>query len=313
VKVDWREMWLIFGQNGWIGQKLGALLQAQGQPFTYAKSRLENREDIARELDEVKPVFVLNAAGLTGRPNVDWCETHKIETIRVNVIGTLNLADLCELRGIQLTVFATGCIFEYDAAHPIGSGIGFKEEDKPNFCASFYSETKGYVDQLLKNYKHALTLRVRMPLSDEYEHPRSFITKITHYKRVVNVPNSMTELDEMLPIAVDMTAKRVCGIYNFCNPGVISHNEILDMYRKYIHPDFKYENFSLEEQAKILAAGRSNNELDCSKLKALYPQLHSIHDAVENLFMRMKARVPADAQAPIPGVTPVPVVPAQHA
>jgi hypothetical protein len=36
----------------------------------------------------------------------------------------------------------------------------------------------------------------------------------------------------MLPIAVDMTAKRVCGIYNFCNPGVISHNEILDMYRK---------------------------------------------------------------------------------
>jgi hypothetical protein len=42
------EMWLIFGQNGWIGQKLGALLQAQGQPFVYAKSRLENREDIAR-------------------------------------------------------------------------------------------------------------------------------------------------------------------------------------------------------------------------------------------------------------------------
>jgi hypothetical protein len=38
---------------------------------------------------------------------------------------------------------------------------------------------------------------------------------------------------------------------------------------------------------------------DCSKLKALYPQLHSIHEAVENLFMRMKARVPADAQAPV--------------
>jgi len=31
-----------------------------------------------------------------------------------NVIGTLNLSDLCEERGIHCTVFATGCIFEYD-------------------------------------------------------------------------------------------------------------------------------------------------------------------------------------------------------
>ena len=41
--------------------------------------------------------------------------------------------------------FATGCIFEYDAAHPEGSGIGFKEEDKPNFTGSFYSKTKAMV------------------------------------------------------------------------------------------------------------------------------------------------------------------------
>lgn len=27
---------------------------------------------------QVKPTHVLNAAGLTGRPNVDWCETHRV-------------------------------------------------------------------------------------------------------------------------------------------------------------------------------------------------------------------------------------------
>ncbi len=27
---------------------------------------------------QVKPSHVLNAAGLTGRPNVDWCEDHKV-------------------------------------------------------------------------------------------------------------------------------------------------------------------------------------------------------------------------------------------
>jgi len=32
----------------------------------------------------------------------------------------MNVADLCEERGIHHTLYATGCIFEYDAAHPIG-------------------------------------------------------------------------------------------------------------------------------------------------------------------------------------------------
>jgi dTDP-4-dehydrorhamnose reductase len=100
-----------------------------------------------RELDEVKPTHVLNAAGVTGRPNVDWCEDNKETTIRANVIGALNLADLTFLRKIHLTVFATGCIFSYDAAHPIG-GPGFTEEDKPNFFGSFYSYTKGMVEQV---------------------------------------------------------------------------------------------------------------------------------------------------------------------
>ena len=29
----------------------------------------------------MKPTHVLNAAGVTGRPNVDWCESHKVGAI----------------------------------------------------------------------------------------------------------------------------------------------------------------------------------------------------------------------------------------
>lgn len=125
---------------------------------------------------QVKPTHVLNAAGLTGRPNVDWCEDHKvyspcspnptfptvkqrprlptckpsrcrdhplqIETIRVNVLGALNLADICSQKDIHLTVYATGCIFHYDKDFPQGSGRGFTESDTPNFTGSYYSYTK---------------------------------------------------------------------------------------------------------------------------------------------------------------------------
>lgn len=76
----------------------------------------------------------------------------QLEVIRVNVLGMLNLADLCDQRHIHLTTYATGCIFHYDKDFPQGSGKGFKEEDTPNFMGSYYSKTK--VGLRLRNLVH---------------------------------------------------------------------------------------------------------------------------------------------------------------
>jgi len=262
------------------------LLKEQGKEVHVSSARLENRTDVESDILRFKPKYILNCAGVTGRPNVDWCEDHKQETIRSNVIGTLNLCDVAFLHHIHITNFATGCIFEYDDEHPMHSGVGFKEDDAPNFDKSFYSMTKGVVEELLRSYPNVLTLRVRMPISDDLE-PRNFITKISKYERVVNIPNSMTVLHDLLPIAIDMSEKELKGVINFTNPGVISHNEILDLYKQYIEPKFVYKNFSLEEQAKILKAGRSNNELDTTKLISLYPSIPHIHESIKGVFQRM--------------------------
>lgn len=255
-----------------------------------AESRVQNTEDVCRELDEIKPTHVLNAAGITGRPNIDWCEDHRPETMRTNVIGTLNLTDLCYQRGIHCTVYATGCIFVYDEKHPEGSGIGFTEEDTPNFSGSFYSQTKSYMEPMLKEYPNCLILRVRMPVGDDLIH-RNFVTKIVKYEKVVNIPNSMTILTEMLPLSLAMAKKGLTGIYNFTNPGVISHNQVLDLYTKYIDPTYTYKNFSLEEQAMVIKAPRSNNELDATKLLRDMPEgitINDIHTAYDLCFQRMK-------------------------
>ncbi|KAF3446500.1 hypothetical protein FNV43_RR11679 [Rhamnella rubrinervis] len=271
---------LIYGKTGWIGGLLGKLCNERGIVFEYGNGRLEDRKSLLEDIRRVKPSHVFNAAGVTGRPNVDWCESHKVETIRTNIVGTLTLADICRDQGLLMVNYATGCIFEYDKGHPLGSGIGFKEEDKPNFIGSFYSKTKAMVEELLREYENVCTLRVRMPISSDLSNPRNFITKISRYNKVVNIPNSMTVLDELLPLSIEM-AKRDCrGIWNFTNPGVISHNEILEMYRDYIDPHFKWENFDLEEQAKVIVAPRSNNEMDGMKLKKEFPELLSIKDSI---------------------------------
>lgn len=144
------------------------------------------------------------------------CEDHKPETLRVNVIGTLNVADLTCMRGIHCTIYATGCIFKYDDKHPLASGIGFDEESTPNFDESFYSKTKGYMKPMLKCYPNCMILRVRMPISDDLFH-RNFVTKIVKCECVVNIPNSMTVLTEMLPASLAMAKKGLTGVYNVTN------------------------------------------------------------------------------------------------
>lgn len=143
---------LIYGRTGWIGGLLGRLCESQGIDFSYGSGRLENRSQLEADLESIRPTHVFNAAGVTGRPNVDWCESHKVETIRTNVVGTLTLADLCREKGLVLINYATGCIFEYDDKHPLGSGIGFKEEETPNFVGSFYSKTKAMVGNLSSSF-----------------------------------------------------------------------------------------------------------------------------------------------------------------
>ena len=279
---------LIFGgKTGWIGQKIVALLEGEGHNAVPTQVRLEDGAAVGGELKRVMPDCVINAAGVTGTPNIDWCEDHKQETIRSNIIGALVLADVTFEHDVHMINLGTGCIYEYNDEHPMHSGKGYTEDDEPNFRGSFYSKTKSMLDPLLANYPNVLNLRVRMPISDDL-HPRNFVTKITRYAKVIDVPNSMSVLHDLLALIPKMAERKLTGNYNFVNPGVISHNQVLDLYRKYIDPTFTYRNFTVEEQDKILKAGRSNNELDATKLLKEFPDIPPIYESVEACFKRMR-------------------------
>jgi dTDP-4-dehydrorhamnose reductase len=278
---------LVFGgKTGWIGQKIVRIILNLGHNPLCAESRLENRQDIINEIAKTNPHYIINCAGIIGNPNVDWCEDHKPETIRTNITGTLNLADICFLHNIHLTNISTGCIYEFDDKHPAGSGIGFTEKEEPNFTGSFYSRTKIQMETLLLEYPNVLNLRVKMPISTELD--KGFVGKIIKYKKLINIPNSLCILEDLLPLAVDMTLKEIKGNYNFVNPGTMSHNEVMDLYKEYIDPDHVYENFSLEEQAKILKARRANAELCVDKLLVHYPNVPPIQDSLRKLFQKIK-------------------------
>ena len=144
----------------------------------------------------------------------------------------------------------------------------------------------------MKVYPNALILRLRMPVSDDL-HSRNFVTKIAKYEKVVDIPNSNTLLHDLLPASIMMAEHNETGIYNFTNPGAISHNEVLTLFRDIVRPDFKWSNFTLQEQSKVIKAGRSNCKLDTGKLEAKLKEygytVPEVHEAYRQCFKRMVA------------------------
>jgi len=295
-KGEKKPMFLVYGRTGWIGGKLGKLLTELGHEWCYGSARLQDRVGVQDDIKRSKCTHVLNAAGVTGRPNVDWCEDHKVETIRANVIGVLQLCDVALENNVHVTNFATGCIYKYDDSHVIG-GVPFTEDDDPNFGGSFYSETKSYMEMMLRHYPNVMQCRVRMPIDGDLQNPRNFITKIANYAKVVDIPNSMTVLEEFVPMAVEGAIRGLTGAYNWTNPGAISHNEVLELYRDYLHPEFTWENFTEEEQAEVIKAPRSNNTMCDKKIRAAFPQVLGIKESIIKYVMEPNKK--AGIKAPI--------------
>ncbi len=289
---------LIFGSSGWIGGMMKDLLISNNIEFIAPKIRANNKIDVENILINEKPTHVMSFIGRThGTHNgkvfttIDYLEQKGkiVDNVRDNLFSPLVLAILCKKHNMHFTYLGTGCIFKFDNSHPMGDErTGFTENDLPNFFGSGYSVVKGYTDELMHLFDDSvLNLRIRMPITDKLE-PRNFITKITTYEHICSIPNAMTVLDELLPYALDMAKKQITGTVNLTNPGLISHNEILEMYKEIVDPNFTWKNFSLEEQSKILAADRSNNSLDSSKLKAMYPEVKNIKDSVRETLIRLK-------------------------
>jgi dTDP-glucose 4,6-dehydratase len=290
---------LIYGGNGWIGKQFIHILKEKHLFYitSIGKARLYNIEDIKKEIEEVNPTHIFCFVGRThGKigdriyTTIDYLEEPMklVDNIRDNLFSPVNIVKLCQNRDIHVTYLGTGCIFKYDDNHLYGvEENGFVEESKPNFFGSSYSIVKGFTDQIMSLYDNVLNLRIRMPITD-IPNPRNFITKITTYDKICSIPNSMSVLPELLPIVLELATKKETGTLNLTNPGLISHNEILTMYKEIVDPNFEWKNFTLEEQSKILACDRSNNFLDTTKLQTLFPNVKNIKTSVKDMLKKYK-------------------------
>jgi len=281
---------VFYGDKGWIGGLFLEYLKRSHPEIKLVKgrSRIENKVEILIELGVHKPSHIISFTGRTHGKigeteigTIDYLEYpgKLVENIRDNLFGPVQLAQICEKKGIHYTYLGTGCIFNSNDFQT------FDEDSLPNYFGSSYSVVKGFTDTLMHNYP-VLNLRIRMPISTQSS-PRNFINKILKYEKICSISNSMTVLDDFFPIFMDLILNKKTGTWNCTNPGTISHNEILEMYRENVDPQFTWQNFSLEEQSKILKSDRSNNALSTFKIQEHY-FVPGIKESVKSVIEKMK-------------------------
>jgi dTDP-4-dehydrorhamnose reductase len=276
---------LVFGA-GFLGERLARSLPraelARGVDIS-------DRQAVLAALRAHSAVSVVNAAGKTGRPNVDWCERHPNETARSNVIGPLILAEACAELGVHLLHLASGCIFY----GPSPSSGGWREDDFAN-PTSFYSRSKYAADLVLSRLPNIGIVRLRMPI-DSVPGPRNLITKLASYSQVVDVANSVTIVADLAQVLGVLIERRATGIFHATNPGPVRHAQLLALYCQFVDPNHR---FTLIREDELVSRGltthaRSNCILSSSRLESLGVNMRPSETALPDVFRHYAAAVTA--------------------
>ncbi|MBS3125174.1 sugar nucleotide-binding protein [Candidatus Woesearchaeota archaeon] len=276
---------LIFGR-GWMGKKFFDYLNLQGHTVVLSDADITREDQVVHAIRTHAPDTILNCAGKKGTPNVDWCESHREETFRSNVLGPLVLKTVCEREGKYFVHISTGCIYEGN-----NNGRGWSEKDSPNYFGSFYSRTKAMAEDLLGD-GNILQLRLRMPVTS-FPESGNLVTKLVAYRRIISFPNSLSIVDDFIHAATELMKKSCMGIYNVTNPGTVTHAQILDLYKELVDPNYSYSVMSMEELMRITKTGRCNCVLDTSKLAAEGIKMPPIREALRNALSTYALQIDA--------------------
>jgi dTDP-4-dehydrorhamnose reductase len=306
-------MLLLLGATGYIGQAFARELERRGQPFA-ALSRQEvdysRFEVLLPYLQRTRPQFVLNAAGYTGKPNVDACESARADTLQGNTLLPLTLAQACAAAAIPWGHVSSGCIYagakinvggrlrvEKDLTRPEWMALalqhsaalqGFNELDAPNFSfrqppCSFYSGTKALAEEAIGGVGQGYVWRLRIPF-DEFDSPRNYLSKVQRYPKVYDNVNSLSHRADFVRACLDLWQLRApFGIYNVTNPGHVTTREVVRALERVLQPARRFEFWESDEEFYRVAAQtpRSNCVLDVSKLLAAGVQLRPVGEALE--------------------------------
>jgi dTDP-4-dehydrorhamnose reductase len=313
-------MIILLGASGYVGAAFHRALQGMGQPFlalSRQKVDYTRYEVLVRILKDQRPSFLVNAAGFTGKPNVDACETARADTIQGNVLFPLAVSHACAVTNTPWGHVSSGCIYSgaiienpggkrivRDLASPEVRELlksapnalhGFSETDEPNFSfrqppCSFYSGTKALAEEALAEDHRLYLWRLRIPFN-ETDTPRNYLTKLQRYPKVYDNVNSLSHLDDFVRACLELWKRRApFGVYNVTNPGYVTTRQVVRMMKSILRPAREFEFWENDEEFYKAAAKtpRSNCVLNTEKLLATGTTMRPVEEALTDSLSNWK-------------------------
>ncbi len=248
-------MILLLGGSGYIGCAIYRALVDRGvDVVSLSRRQCDYYDRIQLRAALSGASFLINAAGFTGRPNVDACELERAECLLGNAVLPGVVRDACETAGVPWIHCSSGCIYTGTR----DDGEGFLETDSPNFCfrtnhCSFYSGTKALGEEVLQGAKDCYVLRLRIPFQS-IDNSRNYISKLLRYDQLLDATNSLTFLDEFVASCLHCIERRPkTGIYNVTNTGSVTTRQVVELVKHYGISDQSFRFFSSEEEFMRLA------------------------------------------------------------
>lgn len=265
-------MIVLLGKTGYLASAYRRFFQQQGIdccPLSRAEVNYTDPAVLEAWLRKHSPDFLINAAGYTGKPNIDACENDKTNCLLGNTILPGVIAEVCERLDLPWGHVSSGCIYTGRRA----DGGGFTEDDPPNFSfrtnnCSFYSGTKALGEEVLADKDKLYIWRMRIPFNHE-DGPRNFLSKLMRYAKLLDAENSISHLDDFVQATWDCWSKKVpYGTYNVTNPGFITTRQVTALLEEYGFADHPFEFFADERDfmKKAAITPRSNCVMNTDKL-----------------------------------------------
>jgi dTDP-4-dehydrorhamnose reductase len=317
-------MILLLGASGYIGEAFANELRRRKMEFIPLARKDADYTRFAVLLDFLKtkkPKFVINAAGYTGKPNVDACELAKADTLVGNTLLPQVISHACAAAKVPWGHVSSGCIFsgakivengraraEKDLTkqdlHKLLEKLpetirGFTETDAPNFSfrdlpCSFYSGSKALGEEAIAGIGRSYIWRLRIPF-DEFDNARNYLSKVQRYAKVYDNANSISHRADFVCACLDIWENRApFGIYNVTNPGFVTTHHVVELIEKILKPKRKFEFWQSDEEFYKVAAKtpRSNCVLDVSKLLAADVRIRGVEEALEHSLRNWKPEKP---------------------
>jgi dTDP-4-dehydrorhamnose reductase len=311
-------MIVLLGGTGYIGGQFAQTLKDRAIPFVAplrAEVNYSRFTDLRDFLEKTRPEFLINAAGYTGKPNVDACEKNWADTLQGNTLFPAAAAQACASLHIPYGHVSSGCIYsgakvtvsgqcrvERDLTRPDlqallaqdpGAFHGFTETDEPNFTfrqppCSFYSGTKALAEEALQHTGRGYIWRLRIPF-DQFDSPRNYLSKLRNYAKVYQNVNSLSHRADFVAACLDLWLRRApFGTYNVTNPGFVTSRQVVEMIQKVLRPARPFEFWNNDEEFYRVAAKtpRSNCILDAGKLRAAGVKIRPVTDALMDALER---------------------------